>query len=64
MRTCHRIGLGLLAALAWGTLPARAQDVGAAPLPDTTGLALVFIVFPGEDAAHTTMDSFKPGTAV
>lgn len=59
MRTYHTLGLGLFAALAWGTAPAIAQDVGAAPLPDTTGLALVFVVFPEEDAAQTTMDSLN-----
>jgi uncharacterized membrane protein len=59
MRNSQKIGLGLVAALTWGTTFARAQDVGAAPLPDTTGLALVFVVFPAEDAAQTTMNSFN-----
>ncbi|MEA2723728.1 MAG: hypothetical protein QOH59_1499 [Gemmatimonadales bacterium] len=59
MRTCHKIPLGLLAALAVGAVPVGAQDVGAAPLPDTTNLALVFVVFPDEGAAQTTMDSFS-----
>ena len=59
MRTSHMIPLGLLAALAVGAVPARAQDVGAAPLPDTTGLALVFVVFPDEGTAQTTMDSYS-----
>jgi uncharacterized membrane protein len=49
----------LFAILALGTVPASAQDRGAAPLPDTTSMALVFVVFPAEGAAQTTMDSFN-----
>jgi uncharacterized membrane protein len=63
MRTCHTLSLGLLAALGWGTVPAGAQDRGAAPLPDTTGLAVVFVVFPEEGMAQTTMDRMNKAQA-
>lgn len=50
------LGLVLLA-MTFGGVPAAAQETGAAPLPDTTAMALVFVVFPGEDAAGATMSS-------
>jgi uncharacterized membrane protein len=63
MRTCHTLSLALLATLGWGTVPARAQERGAAPLPDTTGLAVVFVVFPEEGMAQTTMDRMNKAQA-
>ncbi|MEA2723729.1 MAG: hypothetical protein QOH59_1500 [Gemmatimonadales bacterium] len=55
MTRYRNLGLVLLAALASGRLPAAAQDRAAAPLPDTTQLALVFIVFPDEAGAQQAL---------
>jgi hypothetical protein len=52
MNRYRYLALVLLVALASGRLPAAAQERGGAPLPDTTALALVFIVFPDETGAQ------------
>ena len=56
MTRYRNLGLVLLA-MAFGGIPAAAQERGAAPLPDTMDIALVFVVFPGEDAAQMTLNS-------
>jgi uncharacterized membrane protein len=52
MNRYRNLGLLLLGALAFGRIPATAQERGGAPLPDTTGLTLVFIVFPDDSGAQ------------
>jgi uncharacterized membrane protein len=55
MRAYRKLGSGLLAAFALGVVPAAAQDVAGAPLPDTAAMTLVFVVFPDEGAAQQAL---------
>ena len=59
MRKYRNLGLALLAALAFGRVPAAAQERGGAPLPDTTALALVFVVFPEEAGAQQAINELN-----
>jgi uncharacterized membrane protein len=63
MSNYRTLGLVLLAALTSGRLTAAAQDRGGAPLPDTTALALVFIVFPTEGGAQQAVNDLNQGNA-